>query len=210
MRLFSHSFQDRQVLPEQYAFAAPDPERRVRLSQNLSPHLTWDGLPKGAKSLVLICHDPDAPSQKEGVNQPGQELAAEVPRQNFYHWVLVDIATSLSELREAEFSQGIVPRGKKGPHAPQHTRQGLNDYTTWFKDDAEMEGHYYGYDGPSPPWNDSIPHRYIFTLYALDVGRCPVEGMFTGPEVLEAMAGRDLAQASLQVAYSLNPGVAGS
>lgn len=207
MRLFSQSLQDRQPLSEQYAFGTLDAEQRFRLSQNLSPHMAWDGLPKGTKSLVLICHDPDAPAEQDGVNQTGQELAAELPRQNFYHWVVVDIAPSLSELREAAFSQGIVPKGKKGPQAPQHTRQGLNDFTSWFKGDAEMEGYYYGYDGPCPPWNDSISHRYLFTLYALDVERCPVEDVFTGPEVLAAIAGHDLGQASLQVSYSLNPRV---
>lgn len=207
MRLFSNSFQDRQPIPACHAFAVQDPEQHVRLSQNLSPHLAWDGLPQGTKSLVLVCHDPDVPSRPDDVNQEGREVPADLPRVDFYHWVLVDIAPTMSELREAEFSQGIVPRGKKGPHAPQHTRQGLNDYTNWFKGDPEMEGHYYGYDGPCPPWNDAIPHRYIFTLYALDVERCPVEDTFTGGDVLRAIEGRVLGQASLQGSYSLNPRV---
>ena len=34
-----------------------------------------------------------------------------------------------------------------------------------------MFGDYYGYDGPCPPWNDELVHRYVFTLYALDVPR---------------------------------------
>ena len=32
-----------------------------------------------------------------------------------------------------------------------------------------MSGDYFGYDGPCPPWNDSIVHHYVFTVYALDV-----------------------------------------
>ena len=35
-------------------------------------------------------------------------------------------------------------------------------------------GNYFGYDGPCPPWNDAIPHHYVFTLYALDVARLDV------------------------------------
>ena len=27
-----------------------------------------------------------------------------------------------------------------------------------------MAGDYYGYDGPFPPWNDSLVHHYVFTL----------------------------------------------
>ena len=34
-----------------------------------------------------------------------------------------------------------------------------------------MFGDYYGYDGPCPPWNDELVHRYVFTLYALDVAQ---------------------------------------
>jgi Raf kinase inhibitor-like YbhB/YbcL family protein len=205
MRLFSDSVKDRQRILEKYAFAAQDPEQRTRLSQNLSPHIAWDGLPQGTKSLVLICHDPDVPESLDDVNQEGREVPADLPRTDFYHWVLVDIQPALSELREAGFSQGIVPRGKKGPQAAQETRQGLNDYTELFKGDAEMEGYYYGYDGPFPPWNDAIPHRYIFTLYALDIERCPVEGAFTGPDVLQAIEGHVLDKASLQGSYTLNP-----
>jgi len=31
-----------------------------------------------------------------------------------------------------------------------------------------MKGTYFGYDGPAPPWNDSVVHHYAFTLYAVD------------------------------------------
>ncbi len=54
----------------------------------------------------------------------------------------------------------------------------------------------FGYDGPCPPWNDSIVHHYTFTLYALDVARCPIEGKFTGTEVLAAITDHILDQAS--------------
>jgi Raf kinase inhibitor-like YbhB/YbcL family protein len=70
-----------------------------------------------------------------------------------------------------------------------------------------MGGDYYGYDGPCPPWNDTIPHHYVFTLYALDVEKCPVTGSFKGPDVLAAIRGHVLAQASITGVYSLNPKV---
>jgi hypothetical protein len=70
-----------------------------------------------------------------------------------------------------------------------------------------MGGDYYGYDGPCPPWNDSIPHHYVFTLYALDVARCPVEGRFTGPDVRKAIEGHVLARAEVTGRYTLNPAV---
>jgi hypothetical protein len=81
----------------------------------------------------------------------------------------------------------------------------LNNYTDWFAGDADMEGKYYGYDGPCPPWNDSIMHHYVFTLFALDIERCPLEGEFGGAGVRSAIEGHILAQASITGTYSLNP-----
>jgi Raf kinase inhibitor-like YbhB/YbcL family protein len=83
----------------------------------------------------------------------------------------------------------------------------VNDYTAWFASDRDMSGDYFGYDGPCPPWNDTIVHHYVFTLYALDIGRVPLEGRFTGAQVMEAIEGHVLAKASLTGTYSNNPKV---
>ena len=72
-----------------------------------------------------------------------------------------------------------------------------------------MGGDYGGYDGPCPPWNDSIMHHYHFTVYALDIASLNLEGSFTGAEALEAMEGHVLAKESHIGTYSLNPEVAG-
>lgn len=71
-----------------------------------------------------------------------------------------------------------------------------------------MAGDYYGYDGPCPPWNDAIVHHYVFTIYALDLDRLPLEGRFTGAQVREAIEGHVLDQASLTGTYTLNPKLA--
>src|SRR5690606_20049736 len=106
---------------------------------------------------------------------------------------------------EGAFTSGITPKGKDGPAGPHGTRQGLNDYTGWFQGNPDMEGQYFGYDGPAPPWNDELVHRYRFTLYALDVERLPVEGAFTGADVLAAMKGHVLAEASITGTYHIYP-----
>jgi Raf kinase inhibitor-like YbhB/YbcL family protein len=106
-----------------------------------------------------------------------------------------------------EYSSSVVARGKPGPDAPHGARHGINDYTGWFASDKDMAGDYYGYDGPCPPWNDEIPHRYIFTVFALDVARLPVEGRFGGADVRKAIEGHVLAQASITGRYTLNPAV---
>ena len=113
----------------------------------------------------------------------------------------------MTSIAAGEFSEGITARGKPGPDAAHGTRQGINDYTSWFATDKDMSGNYFGYDGCCPPWNDTIVHHYVFTIYALDVARCPVEGIFKGPAVLEAIRGHVLDKASITGLYSLNPAV---
>jgi len=205
MKLTSTAFADGAPIPAAFAFCAPDPATRVALSTNLNPDFAWAGLPAGTRSLALICHDPDVPSRPDDVNKEGRAIPADLPRIDFHHWVLVDIPPSLPGIARGEFSGAVTARGKPGPDAPQGTRQGVNDYTLWFAGDADMGGDYYGYDGCCPPWNDSIVHRYVFTLYALDVDRLPLAGRFTGADAVAAMAGHTLARASLTGLYSLNP-----
>lgn len=207
MKLTSDSFQDQQAIPARYALGVPDPSSRIGFGDNRNPQLAWSDLPAGTRSLVLICHDPDAPSQPDDVNKEGRLVPKDLPRADFYHWVLVDLPPELTQLGEGEFAQDVVPKGKPGPEAPHASRQGVNSYTDWFAGDPEMAGDYFGYDGPCPPWNDSIPHRYQFTLYATDLERCPVDGTFTGADVLQAIEGHVLAEARLTGRYSLNPDV---
>lgn len=205
MKIWSTNFKDGARIPAHLSFGKPHPDAHVELSDNKNPHLAWSDLPPGAKSLVLICHDVDVPSRADDVNQEGKTVPAGLPRVDFYHWILVDLAADSAPIAEGEFASGITPKGKPGPAGPRGTRQGINDYTAWFGDDAVMGGKYYGYDGPCPPWNDERLHHYHFTLYALDVPRCPLEGEFRGPDVLKAIAGHVLAKASLVGTYAICP-----
>lgn len=209
MQLTSNSFDDGQRIPGDFAFCLPDPAHHVCLGRNRNPHLAWIDAPAGTKSFVVLCHDPDVPSQGDDVNQEGRTVPASLPRVDFFHWVLVDLPATVNAIGEGEFSQTVTPRGKAGPNAPHGTRQGINNYTDWFASDHDMSGDYYGYDGPCPPWNDEIVHHYVFTVYALDIEKLPLEGKFGGPEVRAAIAGHVLAEASLTGTYSLNPAVAG-
>lgn len=207
MKLTSASFADGRPIPAEFAFGAPDPVSHFRLSSNRSPQLAWSDLPAGTRSLALICHDRDVPSKPDDVNQEGRTVPATLPRVDFYHWVLVDLDPASGPIRAGEFSDGVTARGKKGPEGPRGTRQGINDFTAWFAADKDMQGSYFGYDGPAPPWNDELLHHYTFTLYALDLARCAVSGTFGGADVLAAIRGHVLGQASTTGLYSLNPTV---
>ena len=63
------------------------PQKHTCDGSNVSPALKFDKVPEGAKSLALICDDPDAPV---GI---------------WVHWVLYDLPPETKELKE-----GIPPR----------------------------------------------------------------------------------------------------
>ena len=207
MRFTSSVLRDQQPIPAEFAFGIPDPDQHVTLGANRNPPLEWSNLPTGTQSLVLICYDRDVPTRADDVNQEGRVVPADLPRTDFFHWILVDLPPAPARILAGEFSDGVTAGGKAGPDGPRGARQGFNNYREWFAGDPAMAGDYFGYDGPCPPWNDSIVHHYTFTLYALDVARCPVEGQFTGPQVLATITDHILDQASFTCTYSLNPAV---
>lgn len=204
MQLRSRSFTDGDPLPAEVAFAVPDPVNHFALGANRNPHLEWSDVPQGTKSFALLMHDYDVPSRPDDVNQEGREVPASLPRVEFFHWLLLDIPPTAREIASGSHSNGVTPRGKLGPAAPHGLRHGINDFSKWFSGDARMEGKYYGYDGPAPPWNDAIVHHYVFTLYALDIPRLQVQGELNGPNIRAALAGHVLSEAALMGTYSLN------
>lgn len=208
MKVWSDSFADNAAIDGQFAFGKPDADAHVALSQNKNPHLAWADAPAGTQSFVVICCDGDVPSVGDDVNKEGREVPADLPRVDFYHWVLVDVPASVREIPAASHSNHVTPRGKFGPDALDGMRHGINDYTAWFAGDDGMKGDYYGYDGPCPPWNDTRLHHYAFTVYALDVARAPLEGRFTGADVLAVIKPHVLGQASVTGTYTLNPKLA--
>ena len=208
MKLWSDSWVNGERIPTRYAAGKPDAQSGVTFSDNLSPHLAWSEVPAGTQSFALICHDFDVPSRGDDVNQSDREVPADLPRVDFFHWVMVDLPGSTSELREGEFSRGFTAHGKPGPQIALAggavARHGLNDYTGWFAGNPDMAGNYFGYDGPFPPFNDSLIHHYVFTVYALKVARAPIDGSFTGAQVREAIYPHILAEATHSGTYTLN------
>jgi Raf kinase inhibitor-like YbhB/YbcL family protein len=62
-----------------------------------SPPLAWSGVPAGAKSLVLIVDDPDAPDPK-------------APKMTWVHWLLYNLPATDGGLPEAVAASSL-PRG---------------------------------------------------------------------------------------------------
>ncbi len=206
MKITIDSFANGSPIPAKFAFGQIPAEGRFALSGNVNPSIAWSDAPEGTKSFALICHDPDVPSSGDDVNQEGRTVPADLPRVDFYHWVVVNIPANVSEILEGADSLGVTAKGKTAGQRS-YGKTGINSYTDWFAGDGEMGGNYGGYDGPCPPWNDSIIHHYYFTVYALDIDQLDLHGPFTGADALAAMKGHVLGQASHIGTYSMNPDV---
>jgi Raf kinase inhibitor-like YbhB/YbcL family protein len=77
------------------------PSRYTCDGANVSPPLTWKGVPAGTKSLALIVADPDAPDPK-------------APKMTWVHWVVYDLPPDAHGLREAIPSKGLPPGTLEG------------------------------------------------------------------------------------------------
>ncbi|AVF33582.1 YbhB/YbcL family Raf kinase inhibitor-like protein [Rahnella sikkimica] len=207
MKLISQNFENGAPMPGELAFAVQDAVNHLTLSTNRNPHLAWSDVPENTRSFALICVDPHVPSRPDDVNQEGKVVSASLPRIDLFHWLLINIPADTREIAEGSHSDSVTPKGKPALPAEAGMRHGINGYTAWFGDDENMGGDYYGYDGACPPWNDEIAHDYVFTLYALDIPELELQGKFYGPDVLAAIDGHVLAQASLTGTYTLNPDV---
>lgn len=203
MELIVEGITEGEPVPVRHAFCAG-----VEMGDNVSPALRWSGVPEGARSLAITCTDPDVPSDPTDVNQEGRTVPADLPRVRFAHWLLVDLPADLTTLDEAEEGSGIVAHGKPVVGGARGGVRGANDFTSWFEGDPDMEGTYGGYDGPCPPWNDSIVHHYTYAVHALDVASLGLEPGFRLADFEAAVEGHVLDSASVTGLYSLNPDVA--
>lgn len=81
---------------ESGAFAANGEIPRIHTCQgdDVSPPLSWSGVPAGAKSLVLIVDDPDAPDP-------------EAPKVTWVHWVVYNIPTTARGLEQNAARAGM-------------------------------------------------------------------------------------------------------
>lgn len=87
------------------------PEKFTANGENLSPPLSWENVPYGAKELVLICEDPDSVGTKP-----------------FVHWILYKIPANLRNIESgipehaksttAQFLQGKNSTGRVGYFGP--------------------------------------------------------------------------------------------
>jgi Raf kinase inhibitor-like YbhB/YbcL family protein len=171
---------------------------------DISPSVSWSRGPRATRSYALLMTDLDVPKDLSTINKPGVVLTAETPRVPFVHWVLIDIPATITHLRRGEEGAGFVPKGK--PIGPtDHGLRGANVYSHYYPKDSPLAGPRGGYDGPCPPGNDRVAHRYVTRVYALDVPSLGLQGLFFGEDALRAMQGHVLAAGEADAVYSGTP-----
>lgn len=93
MNITSKAFEEQQAIPPQFTCAG----------NGINPQLSFSDIPDGAKSLVLIVDDPDAPDG------------------TFVHWVIYNINPAVKEIAEnssPEGKEGLNGAGRVGYIAP--------------------------------------------------------------------------------------------
>jgi Raf kinase inhibitor-like YbhB/YbcL family protein len=88
-----------------FAADASIPTRFTCEGEDISPALSWQGMPAGTKSLVLIVDDPDAPDPA-------------APKITWVHWLLYNLPAGSSGL----------PESVKSDELPDGTREGRNNW----------------------------------------------------------------------------------
>lgn len=204
MKLEIKGIEEGKPVPEEFAFGVYDAENHMTLGPNRNPQVQWSEVPEGTRSFVVMIRDPDVPSVADDVNQEGKSVSRDIPRVDFFHWLLVDVPPTVNRIDEGQESDGVVLGGKK-PSTDALGKRGINDYTDFLAGNPDMAGTYAGYDGPCPPWNDEIVHRYEFSVIALDVPSLDLPEQFRGADVQQAIEGHILDQASVTATYTLNP-----
>lgn len=100
----------------------------------------------------------------------------------WWHWTLFNIPASVTQLKEnaGDPSQSIAPKG---------STQGMTDYAKP------------GFGGACPPVGDK-PHRYVFTVYALDIEKLPLDAGAPGAMVGYYLHQHALAKAKITAQYA--------
>ena len=166
-------FPDIVVTSEAFDANMPIPAEYTCEGRNVPPPLAWHLVPPGTRSFALLMEDPAASGGRSWV-----------------HWLVYDMPAYRTKLLAREYVQLSQGEGDEKMSAEVRAEQlGKEGLNSWKKE---------SYGGPCPPEGK---HRYIFTIFALDVETLGLTGGATKEHVLGAMKGHVLATGSLTGTY---------
>jgi len=157
MHLTTTAFTDGGVIPIKYTGAG----------ESVSPALSWNNVPPGTASLVLLFHDPDT--------APGRNA------QDFTHWIVWNIpptVTGLDEgIKEGPLLAGGAVQGKNGRGTFAYLGPGANA--------AGPEHHYtfelYALDTKLTLGPDASRADVLAAMNGHVIGKAALEGRFKRP-----------------------------
>lgn len=91
LKLLSSAFEHNGSIPSRYTCDG----------DNISPPLSWQGIPAETKSLALIVDDPDAPDPK-------------APKRVWVHWLVFNIPASVSSLAAGQTADNLIEGAEQG------------------------------------------------------------------------------------------------
>lgn len=190
-------FEDGGPMPERFANCVATGSAKSSPGENISPAISWENGPEGTKSYAIIMVDRDVPASFADANQDDKVIKTEAERQNFYHWMLINIPTNVTSLPEGA--------GKNKNYG----RMLINDYLKFsgLKKNPQNIKKFSGYDGPCPPFNDERVHYYHFKVYALS-DRFVSGDNYTGDDITLKITPYILAYGEVIGSYTLNPALA--
>ncbi|GIW41885.1 MAG: hypothetical protein KatS3mg076_2462 [Candidatus Binatia bacterium] len=100
-----------EIRSEAFAHMGEIPTKYTCEGEDISPPLSWSGVPAGAKSLALVVDDPDAPDPK-------------APKMTWVHWILYDLPPDSTGLPEGVSSAALPPGTREGRNDWQRTGYG--------------------------------------------------------------------------------------
>ena len=159
----------------------------------VSPEIAIRGLPAGTRTVALAMEDPDAPTIKPVV-----------------HWLAADLAVDERARAGAAILPGVRP-GDAIVADPSVSRRDALPLPGGLRKATLLQGGAQGgtspgrvgYYGPKPPVGDK-PHRYHFTVYALDA-KLGLKPGFNRLALIDAMRGHVLAQGTAVGEYAKAP-----
>ena len=171
--LTSPAFTDGEAIPGKHAC----------YGQDVSPPLSWSGVPSDAKSVALVVFETDERGSGRQGGGAGFGVAGQVgeAEDDRFHWLLYDLPPDATELPETIRHNDAQRVG--GTH-------GTNDFDRL------------GWGGPCPPFGPGSVHLYYFMIYALDRELALAEGA-TKLEVVEALEGHVLDYGQLTGTYQV-------
>ena len=148
------------------------------LGKQLNKEQVYNGYRCGGKNISPDLHWSTSLNSVKSFAVTIHDIDASV-NNGWWHWIVYDIPKNVRSIKKGASNLNLLPGGAK---------EGRNDYG------------FIGYGGACPPKNDK-PHRYVTTLYALNVSKLYIDKRATAFEIYQEIKKHTIAKSSIISRY---------